>query len=310
MHKLNLLISAMLLCSTLACGGDSDHRSGGDEGEGEGEGSEGEGEGSEGEGEGSEGEGEGSEGEGAEGEGAEGEGSATDAEQACRTMNQSFCEKLYGCFEPGELAELEQALGFTDAASCAAAASEKDCPALGAAVTAGRVTYDAARLAACGAAFTASQCGETLVDFLTIVEELEACEAVFVGQQDKLESCSLSEECREENASCIGTGSQGVCTGALRGDAYEQECTADTANECAGLICLTLKENQQSKSGICSARCSSGSQCGEGGRCVRLGEDMVICLSSCEQEGDCASGFACVPILADGTKACFVTLPE
>ncbi len=71
---------------------------------------------------------------------------------------------------------------------------------------------------------------------------------------------------------------------------------------------MTLLDNLQNMSGICSAQCQGRWECGEGGKCYRLTEEIQACLSTCESNTDCGGGFICTAINADD-KVCFVEVP-
>jgi len=129
--------------------------------------------------------------------------------------------------------------------------------------------------------------------------------------QAKNEPCDIGDECGEEGARCMVATSGGqICTGALAGDSYEVECSAVTIDNCPGLSCITLNDNYQNKTGICTALCETDDHCGKNGVCLDFERDIgKHCLSSCVSTTDCSGGFVCLPAKQDGTKVCLVETP-
>lgn len=104
------------------------------------------------------------------------------------------------------------------------------------------------------------------------------------------EACEEDLDCAEELAQCHP---QGVCTGALTSEALETECSEGNADICAGFACLVLNANAQGKTGLCTYKCESNADCGQG-VCVELSGAGKVCLSPCQDSSDCSNGFVCV----------------
>src|SRR5262245_7245916 len=69
---------------------------------------------------------------------------------------------------------------------------------------------------------------------------------------DKGEPCMQDSDCAAPYSKCR----QGnICTGSLGGDAFETECTTDTAGDCAGVACIAFPASA-AKTGICSLPCA------------------------------------------------------
>ena len=90
---------------------------------------------------------------------------------------------------------------------------------------------------------------------------------------------------------------------ALRPSDFQIECSGAEAHICPGGRCLTLLDNPQGKSGICSARCNSDADCGNPGSiCIEL-DVGGSCLALCDSE-TCINGYHCI---SDGSLGvCFV----
>jgi hypothetical protein len=99
---------------------------------------------------------------------------------------------------------------------------------------------------------------------------------------------ALAIACSSSDDASSGTGT----------DALYAECS--TPNECQSGLCLTLKQNLQNKTGLCTQSCNDDGGCA-GGRCVDLppgiggGSITKVCLASCTTDTDCKNGFVCTP---------------
>lgn len=237
------------------------------------------------------------------GGGDEGAGGA--ATEECKKLNAAFCDRMYQCFTADQLGGLEQELGFTDAATCADAVSDGECPEVAAAARKGTTTVHPEHTASCISDVGAAACPDTLAEFLTLVDRIDVCDQIFLGTLDRGEPCTSSTECVADNATCIDDT---ACSGPLRADSYEQECSEATVDQCEGLYCITLRPNLQNAAGLCSLQCSGPWDCGEGATCYRLTDEIQACLSDCTSNADCGGGFVCTQISED-SKACFVEVP-
>lgn len=122
------------------------------------------------------------------------------------------------------------------------------------------------------------------------------------GTAAKGEACAEHLDCASAQARChVELG----CTGDLTRAALQTECSAETVNSCAGYACLTLGDNAQGKTGLCSFRCSENADCGDG-VCVTLQGVGGACLVPCSDNADCANGFVCVADPGGAGKACLV----
>jgi hypothetical protein len=81
--------------------------------------------------------------------------------------------------------------------------------------------------------------------------------------------------------------------------------TPEGATNCEGLECLMLDTNQQGKAGICTASCTTSTDCGQGNLCVDVNGNGQ-CARTCTQNSDCIDGFVCVAD-AGGDQICFST---
>ncbi|MEZ4230740.1 MAG: hypothetical protein R3B89_16305 [Polyangiaceae bacterium] len=122
------------------------------------------------------------------------------------------------------------------------------------------------------------------------------------GTAQKGEACEEDLDCAEELAQCHP---QGVCTGALTSEALETECSEGNADICAGFACLVLNANAQGKTGLCTYKCESNADCGQG-VCVELSGAGKVCLSPCQDSSDCSNGFVCVADPGGSGSACLV----
>ena len=89
---------------------------------------------------------------------------------------------------------------------------------------------------------------------------------------------------------------------------YERSCLEGA--ECPGRKCVQVAYNRQGVMGICSAPCSSETDCGEGAACFLLGDAGASCLSLCGGNHGCESGLACVVVGSAGERACYVEPAE
>ncbi len=243
--------------------------------------------------------------------------SPTPAEAFCRAHFSAACERLFRC-DPDAAALIPQA---ATAAACAQAHHERVCDRLSADIAAGAVRVDLTGADACNDDLATASCGTAAEEVRRFLEagKLDACPDVLGGDRAKGASCTAAWHCREPSSNCVAVASgAGECTGALSGDAFEIACSATSAGAgaCPGLVCLGLNANQQGKSGLCTARCQSQADCGDGGVCVAL-TDGNICFSMCTSDADCGGGFVCVdevyqpgPQIEGDGRACLVTLPS
>ena len=140
----------------------------------------------------------------------------------------------------------------------------------------------------------------------TCVDNGDGRSICLVHTGKRLSPCTEDAECQDGTATCVETGNAGKrCTGDLADPkAFETECTVP--DDCVGLVCITLVDNEEGKSGICSAHCATDADCPKG-RCVssKIGD---YCYSSCTSDDDCSSGFSCIPAQAGSDeKVCAVT---
>jgi len=124
-----------------------------------------------------------------------------------------------------------------------------------------------------------------------------------LGTVEKGGACTQDSDCKEMDAKCRAGD---VCTGALTEAAFQEECAAGGSADCAGLTCVGLRDNVQSKTGICSMRCEEDADCGAGAACVTISGTNKGCLHLCATDADCLNGFACVADPEGRGKACFV----
>lgn len=145
---------------------------------------------------------------------------------------------------------------------------------------------------------------------LTSIRSLVAAAAVFAmggcsgsstdsagvtrGAAKKGEACTVSTDCNEPAAICRKGN---VCTGPIDATAFTTECASGSAASCAGLSCIVLKPNKQSKTGLCSLPCAADADCTAGNICTSFAGAMV-CLKVCATSAEC-NGFACVGDPAD-----------
>jgi hypothetical protein len=86
-----------------------------------------------------------------------------------------------------------------------------------------------------------------------------------------------------------GMGGSGVSTAGQLGDICSNSST------CASDTCLLLNANDKNIPGLCSAICTTSTDCGSAGSCVAqtsLGESA--CFELCAAASDCASGVPCI----------------
>jgi hypothetical protein len=136
------------------------------------------------------------------------------------------------------------------------------------------------------------------------VAEGDACER----REDCLEPGSLcaSGHCRAPQMSdlMIECDASGATPGALN---------ADPA--CPGQVCAQVGNNQEMKTGICTADCTTGLGCPNGAICLQLtvggSPPSFFCSAPCQRDNQCAGGFACVPVEAGKPdKHCWVNPPQ
>jgi hypothetical protein len=128
------------------------------------------------------------------------------------------------------------------------------------------------------------------------------------SSKQKLDPCSNDSECAEADARCIEVSGSKRCTGSLSNPtAFQTDCTLDTASNCAGLLCLTLKPNEQDKAGICTLGCDGDGDC-PGGACLDATKTLgaKLCLRSCGTNADCSNGFVCILDAPSQRKFCLV----
>ncbi len=227
------------------------------------------------------------------------------AHEGCTSVMEAMCDRLFACYSAEELMAAtggEEDSQFTDADTCATGLVAEVCSDMQSAVTKGTALYDESQGQACNSAIASVPCGDSPADLFQSEAPSDACDAIITGTIAHGEACVYDEECSADNAGCIGGL---LCSGELNGEAYEAECTEETAANCAGLSCLTLNDNVEGKTGMCTLGCSGHSDCGEGGLCVNI-EQGQICFSTCGSNADCSNGFVCMQITEDGGKACFV----
>lgn len=68
------------------------------------------------------------------------------------------------------------------------------------------------------------------------------------------------------------------------------------SQDCQSLVCLRFTPNLEDASGICSALCPSGSECGSGGGvCLPVAVvDAGACFPVCADSSECGGGLPCV----------------
>jgi hypothetical protein len=67
------------------------------------------------------------------------------------------------------------------------------------------------------------------------------------------------------------------------------------SQDCQSLVCLRFTSNAQGASGICSALCSTGAQCGSAGTCVAVSNvDAGACFPVCSGGAQCGGGLPCI----------------
>lgn len=98
-------------------------------------------------------------------------------------------------------------------------------------------------------------------------------------------------------SSACGSSSTSAATsdggsGAARG-AFGVPCSQ--SQDCQSLVCLRFTSNAEGASGICSALCSTGAQCGSAGACVAVSNvDAGACFPVCSGGAQCGGGLPCI----------------
>jgi hypothetical protein len=89
------------------------------------------------------------------------------------------------------------------------------------------------------------------------------------------------------------TSPDGGPGGGSSGGAFGGQCSE--SQECASLVCLRFTSNAEGATGICSALCSTGAECGRGGACIPVPSlDGGACFPGCSGAAGCSGGLPCI----------------
>lgn len=109
-------------------------------------------------------------------------------------------------------------------------------------------------------------------------------------------------------AACTATSDRAAGESLDMPDAFTKECTLATADACPGRFCVSLKENLDNRTGLCTARCSADADC-PSGACLAVKNEEIdanICFRTCESNADCPNGLTCIEDADSKRKICFV----
>ena len=214
-------------------------------------------------------------------------------------ITKNRCKHIYKCFSQERIKRIEDILGATNQESCSRELS-KLCEAITLdGIKANRQIYSIEKARECISGFDNHSCSSNS-------DAPAVCEEASVGRRGWKETCIYSDDCSGKNAKCLDK----ECTGDITPSSFQQECSEATIRQCKTLNCIQLKANLQNKTGICSLRCLSHSDCGEGSQCFKISDEANVCFSTCKSNSDCQNGFVCVDIgSSTGEKICFVDIP-
>lgn len=219
--------------------------------------------------------------------------------ELCKSYFRSSCERAFAC-------ALAEDIGYSSESECREQLANQFCPRVRDAAVRGTLIIDEVAAKRCTKNLDSARCAEASGVF-----QSTDCQEWLIGQQAKSEPCEIGDECGEDSARCFTrTSGEGVCSGVLRGESYELDCSRPTVENCPGLVCIELNDNLQNKTGICSALCDEDADCGEGGRCIDFEGDVgKRCLSKCASDEECSNGFICLNETGMTSGACLVRTP-
>lgn len=226
-------------------------------------------------------------------------------QQWCIRSNTAWCDWMYRCLTPEELATAEASLGVNEE-SCASALTADCQQRTMVSVAEGRQSFDGAAAAVCIAALADEPCGTWTQLVAGDVLNPPECHGITHGSVAPGDECANTLDCEAEDAWCWKEEQDGVgyCTDTLGGDAFQWECEVQDAPDCPGRVCNELPENASDWTGVCTANCRADRNCGPGAGCFSGEDDARVCLGLCAGPDDCAEGLECMDV--GGRSACFV----